>query len=204
MILIGVCGGTASGKTTLSNKISEYLTNLNFSANEISLDNYYKDLSDKSYEERCNVNFDSPESIDIELFYQHLSALKKGEDVNIPIYSYKLHNRTNRTKLVVSCNFLITEGLFIFHEEKLRKCFDLKIYLDIDYKTRFNRRLKRDVMERGRDRDEVENRFKSTIDIMHHKYVDKTKEYADVILKSNDNFEIIEQALNSFLNELEK
>ena len=78
------------------------------------------------------------------------------------------------------------------------------IYLDIDYKTRFNRRLDRDVLERGRDRDEVENRFKSTIDVMHQKYVDKTKEYADVILKSNDNFEIVEQALNSFLNEFEK
>ena len=198
MILIGICGGTASGKTTLSNKISEYLTNLNFSANEISLDNYYKDLSDISFEERCNVNFDSPKSIDIELFYQHLSALKKGEDVKIPIYSYKLHNRTKRTKLVTNSNFLITEGLFIFLEERLRKCFDLKIYLDIDYKTRYSRRLHRDVLERGRDKDEVENRFKSTIDEMHNKYVDKTKEYADVILNSNDNFEIVEQAINSF------
>ena len=204
MILIGICGGTASGKTTLSNKISEYLKKLNFSAYEISLDNYYNDLSDISFEERCKVNFDSPESIDIELFYQHLCALKKGENVNIPIYSYKLHNRTKRTKLIVSSNFLITEGLFIFLEERLWKCFDLMIYLDIDYKTRFNRRLDRDVLERGRDRDEVENRFKTTIDIMHHKYVDKTKEYADVILKSNDNFEIVEQALNSFLNEFEK
>lgn len=204
MILIGICGGTASGKTTLSNKISKYLTNLNFSANEISLDNYYKDLSGISFEERCNVNFDSPKSIDIELFYQHLRTLKNGESVNIPIYSYKLHNRTKRTKLVVSSNFIISEGLFIFYEKKLRKCFDLKIYLDIDYKTRFNRRLQRDVLERGRDRNEVENRFKSTIDVMHHKYVDKTKEYADVILKSNDNFEIIEQSLNSFLNEFEK
>ena len=204
MILIGICGGTASGKTTLSNKISEYLTNLNFSANEISLDNYYKDLSHLSFEERCNVNFDSPESIDIELFYQHLCALKKGEDVNTPIYSYNLHNRTKQTKLVVSSNFLITEGLFIFLEERLRKCFDLKIYLDIDHKTRFERRLHRDVLERGRDKDEVENRFKSTIDVMHQKYVDKTKEYADVILKSNDNFEIMEQALNSFLNGFEK
>jgi len=204
MILIGICGGTASGKTTLSNKISEYLKDLNFSANEISLDNYYKDLSDISFEERCNVNFDSPESIDIELFYQHLCALKKGKDVNIPIYSYKIHNRTKRTKLVANSDFLITEGLFIFLEERLRKCFDLKIYLDIDYKTRFNRRLHRDVLERGRDRDEVENRFKNTIDLMHQKYVDKTREYADVILKSNDNFETIEQALNSFLNEFEK
>ena len=198
MILIGICGGTASGKTTLSNKISEYLTNLNFSANEISLDNYYKDLSNISSEERCNINFDSPKSIDIELFYQHLCALKKGEDVKIPIYSYKLHNRTKRTKLVTNSNFLITEGLFIFLEERLRKCFDLKIYLDIDYKTRYNRRLSRDVLERGRDRDEVENRFKSTIDEMHNKYVDKTKVYADVILNSNDNFEIVEQAINSF------
>ena len=198
MILIGICGGTASGKTTLSNKISEYLTNLNFSANEISLDNYYKDLSNISFEERCNINFDSPKSIDIELFYQHLCALKKGEDVKIPIYSYKLHNRTKRTKLVTNSNFLITEGLFIFLEERLRKCFDLKIYLDIDYKTRYNRRLSRDVLERGRDRDEVENRFKSTIDEMHNKYVDKTKVYADVILNSNDNFEIVEQAINSF------
>lgn len=198
MILIGICGGTASGKTTLSKKISEYLTSLNFSANEISLDNYYKDLSDISFEERCNVNFDSPKSIDIELFYQHLCNLKNGENLNIPIYSYKLHNRTKRTKLVVSSNFIIAEGLFIFHKEKLRKCFDLKIYLDIDYKTRFNRRLQRDVLERGRNRNEVENRFKSTIDVMHNKYVDKTKEYADVILKSNDNFEIIVKALNSF------
>ena len=120
MKLIFISGPSGSGKTTLSNKISQYLTNLNFSANEISLDNYYKDLSDISFEERCNVNFDSPESIDIELFYQHLSALKKGEDVNIPIYSYKLHNRTKRTKLVVSSNFIISEGLFIFYEKKLR------------------------------------------------------------------------------------
>ena len=204
MILIGICGGTASGKTTLSNKISEYLKNLNYSVNDISLDNYYKDLSSISFKERCNVNFDSPESIDIELFYQHLCVLKKGENVNIPIYSYKLHNRTKKTKLVAISNFLIIEGLFIFHEEKLRRCFDLKIFLDVDYKTRFNRRLRRDIIERGRNKDEVENRFKSTIDVMHYKYVDKTKEYADVILKSNDNFEIIEQALNSFLNELEK
>ncbi len=204
MILIGICGGTASGKTTLSNKISEYLKNLNYSVNDISLDNYYKDLSGISFKERCNVNFDSPESIDIELFYQHLCVLKKGENVNIPIYSYKLHNRTKKTKLVAISNFLIIEGLFIFHEEKLRRCFDLKIFLDVDYKTRFNRRLRRDIIERGRNKDEVENRFKSTIDVMHYKYVDKTKEYADVILKSNDNFEIIEQALNSFINEFEK
>jgi len=204
MILIGICGGTASGKTTLSNKISEYLKNLNYSVNDISLDNYYKDLSSISFKERCNVNFDSPESIDIELFYQHLCVLKKGENVNIPIYSYKLHNRTKKTKLVAISNFLIIEGLFIFHEEKLRRCFDLKIFLDVDYKTRFNRRLRRDIIERGRNKDEVENRFKSTIDVMHYKYVDKTKEYADVILKSNDNFEIIEQALNSFMNEFEK
>lgn len=204
MILIGICGGTASGKTTLSNKISEYLKNLNYSVNDISLDNYYKDLSSISFKERCNVNFDSPESIDIELFYQHLCVLKKGENVNIPIYSYKLHNRTKKTKLVAISNFLIIEGLFIFHEEKLRRCFDLKIFLDVDYKTRFNRRLRRDIIERGRNKDEVENRFKSTIDVMHYKYVDKTKEYADVILKSNDNFEIIEQALNSFINEFEK
>ena len=161
-------------------------------------------MSHISFEERCNINFDSPESTDIELFYQHLCALKKGNDVKIPVYSYKIHNRTKRTKLVANSDFLITEGLFIFLEERLRKCFDLKIYLDIDYKTRFNRRLHRDVLERGRDRDEIENRFKSTIDVMHQKYVDKTKEYADVILKSNDNFEIIEQALNSFLNEFEK
>ncbi|MAV14000.1 MAG: uridine kinase [Flavobacteriaceae bacterium] len=204
MILIGICGGTASGKTTLSNKISQYLKNFNYSANEISLDNYYKDLSNISFEERCNVNFDSPKSIDIELFYQHLCALKKGKDVKIPIYSYKLHNRTKQTKLVTNSSFIITEGLFIFLEKRLRKCFDLKIYLDINYKIRHSRRLHRDIIERGRDRNEVENRFKSMIDVMHNKYVDKTKEYADVILKSNDNFEIIEQVLNSFLNEFKK
>ena len=204
MIFIGICGGTASGKTTLSKQISKYLKGLNFSTYEISLDNYYKDLSNITHKERCNVNFDSPESVDIELFYQHLCALKKGHDVNIPIYSYKLHNRLNETKLISNSNFLITEGLFIFQEERLRKFFDLKIYLDIDYTTRFNRRLNRDVFERGRDKDEVKNRFKSTIDVMHNKYVDKTKEYANVIIKSNDNFEIIKQSLNSFLNEFEK
>ena len=204
MKFIGISGGTASGKTTLSTRISKFLKKLNFKCNEISLDNYYKDLSNISFEERCKVNFDSPNSIDIELFYQHLSDLKRGNNIHIPIYSYKLHNRTNETKLITNSNFIIVEGLFIFLEERLREYFDLMIYLDIDYKTRFERRLYRDVLERGRDENEVKNRFKISIEPMHQKYVDKTKEYADVILKSNDNFEIIEESINSLLNESKK
>lgn len=185
MITIGVYGGTGSGKTTIVSKIiSEFPTN---EIQVISQDSYYKDTSHLTFEERCALNFDHPDAIDFPLLYQHVNSLKNGENIEQPVYSFETHNRTKETVTVVPKKILIIEGILILNYPKLRSLFDLKIFIDADSDMRMERRVSRDISERGRTPEEVLNRYLNTLKPMHKQFIEPMKVHADITLENHQN-----------------
>lgn len=185
MLIIGIYGGTGSGKTTIVNMIASH-----FSSNDIEIisqDSYYKDNSDISYEDRCKLNFDHPDAIDFNLLYKHLKKLRKGETVEQPIYDFKIHNRLKKTKQIKPKKILILEGILIMCHAEIRSIFDLKIFINANSKTRMERRIKRDIAERGRSRDEVLKRYIETLKPMHEKFIEPSKIYANYIIENQFN-----------------
>ncbi len=183
MLIIGIAGGTGGGKTTVVNTIVDELKHDEVAV--ISQDSYYRDTSELSFEERTQINFDHPQSIDFDLLVKHLKALKKGEAIDQPIYSFTEHNRTGDTILTHPKKVMIVEGILILTNPKLRKMCDIKIYVHADSDERLIRRLKRDMNERGRDLDEVLNRYQTTLKPMHQQFIEPTKEFADIIIPYN-------------------
>ncbi|MFL2612013.1 MAG: uridine kinase [Flavobacteriaceae bacterium] len=202
MIIIGICGGTASGKSTFSQELIEYLNAKKIKSDYLMLDNYYRDLKHLSIEERELVNFDDPKSIDFELFYQHLKLLMKGEFVNTPTYSYKTHLRKNKTKNIGKNDVLIIDGLFILLKKKIRDFFDLTIFLNVDESIRLERRIKRDVFERNRTENQIRERFKQMIKPMHDKFIQPSKKYADIIIDNEINYQKIIKKIEYRYNEI--
>lgn len=185
MITIGVYGGTGSGKTTIVAQIvSEFPTS---EIQVISQDSYYKDNTHLSFEERCMLNFDHPDAIDFELLCQHISALKNGETIAQPIYCFKTHNRTKETVSVSPKKILIVEGILILNYPKLRRMFDLKLYVDANSDMRMERRVSRDITERGRTPEEVLSRYIKTLKPMHQQFIEPMKVHADVVLENHQN-----------------
>lgn len=185
MITIGVYGGTGSGKTTIVAQIvSEFPTS---EIQVISQDSYYKDNSDISFEERCMLNFDHPDAIDFELLCKHIRALKNGETIAQPIYSFKTHNRTGETVSVSPKKILIVEGILILNYPKLRSMFDLKVYVDAESDMRMERRVSRDITERGRTPEEVLSRYIKTLKPMHQQFIEPMKVHADVVIENHQN-----------------
>ena len=185
MLIIGIYGGTGSGKTTIVNMIASH-----FSSNDIEIisqDSYYKDNSDISYEDRCKLNFDHPDAIDFNLLHKHIENLRKGETVEQPIYDFKIHNRLKKTIQIKPKKILILEGILIMCHAEIRSIFDLKIYINANSKTRMERRIKRDIVERGRSRDEVLKRYIETLKPMHEKFIEPTKIYANYIIENQFN-----------------
>jgi len=185
MLIIGIYGGTGSGKTTIVNMIASH-----FSSNDIEIisqDSYYKDNSDISYEDRCKLNFDHPDAIDFNLLHKHIKNLRKGETVEQPIYDFKIHNRLKKTIQIKPKKILILEGILIMCHAEIRSIFDLKIYINANSKTRMERRIKRDIAERGRSRDEVLKRYIETLKPMHEKFIEPTKIYANYIIENQFN-----------------
>ena len=185
MLIIGIYGGTGSGKTTIVNMIASH-----FSSNDIEIisqDSYYKDNSDISYEDRCKLNFDHPDAIDFNLLHKHIKNLRKGETVEQPIYDFKIHNRLKKTIQIKPKKILILEGILIMFHAEIRSIFDLKIYINANSKTRMERRIKRDIAERGRSRDEVLKRYIETLKPMHEKFIEPTKIYANYIIENQFN-----------------
>lgn len=185
MLIIGIYGGTGSGKTTIVNMIASH-----FSSNDIEIisqDSYYKDNSGISYEDRCKLNFDHPDAIDFNLLYKHLKKLRKGETVEQPIYDFKIHNRLKKTIQIKPKKILILEGILIMCHAEIRSIFDLKIFINANSKTRMERRIKRDITERGRSRDEVSKRYIETLKPMHEKFIEPTKIYANYIIENQFN-----------------
>ncbi len=188
MLILGIAGGTGSGKTTVVNQILHELP-----ADEvcvISQDSYYKQNDNLTYEERTKINFDHPNAIDFELLVDHLTKLKSGEIIEQPVYSFITHNRTKDTLITHPRKVVIVEGILIFNNRQLRDLFDIKIFVHADADERLIRRVKRDINERGRDINEVLTRYQSTLKPMHQQFIEPTKNYADIIIP-NDRYNTV-------------
>ena len=188
MLVIGIAGGTGSGKTTVVNQIIDELPENEVCV--ISQDSYYKSTDSLTYEERIKINFDHPRAIDFELLETHLSNLKRGEIIQQPVYSFVTHNRTKDHIETHPRKVVIIEGILIFNSKKLLDLFDIKIFVNADADERLIRRVRRDIKERGRDIDEVLDRYKNTLKPMHQQFIEPTKSFADIIIP-NDRFNTV-------------
>jgi len=180
IIVIGIAGGTGSGKTTITKKLEEKFGE---DVTVIYHDNYYKARHELTYEERVKLNYDHPEAFDTELMIRDLEALKSGAAIDCPVYDYSIYDRTDRTVTVVPSRvIIIVEGILIFHEKALRDLMDIKLFVDADADVRILRRIVRDVKERGRSLDSVISQYLTTVKPMHEAFVEPSKRYADVII----------------------
>ncbi len=188
MLVIGIAGGTGSGKTTVVSQIINELPVDEVCV--ISQDSYYKTTDELSYEERTKINFDHPRAIDFELLKKHISDLKFSKIIEQPIYSFVTHNRTKDTIKIHPKKVVIVEGILIFNNKELLDLFDIKIFVHADADERLIRRIKRDITERGRDIEEVLNRYKKTLKPMHEQFIEPTKNFADIIIP-NDRYNTV-------------
>ena len=200
-MLIGIAGGTGSGKSTFADRLLALFPN---EITVISYDNYYKPQDHLSFEERIKTNYDCPDALDTDLLVKHLRALQKGEAIDVPNYDFKLHTRKTELTRLEPSPIIIVDGILTFHDERLREMFDIKIYTDADADERILRRLRRDVNERGRDIDGVIAQYLGTVKPMHGIYVEPTKKYADIIInggKNKTSLDIVATRIAKRLNE---
>ena len=178
--VIGVAGGTGSGKSTLVRRLQEA-----FSCEDVATlchDYYYKAHPELSYEERTQLNYDHPDAFDTDMLVEHVRALKNGEVIERPVYSFVEHNRTDERVLVKPSKVVIIDGILIFENKELRDQMDIKVFVDTDADLRLARRILRDVRERGRSMESVVNQYTTTVKPMHEQFVEPSKKYADVII----------------------
>ncbi len=199
-VIIAVAGGSASGKTTVTDEILEKLED--DSVLIIKHDDYYKDQSKMTLEERYLTNYDHPESLDNDLLVEHLRKLIKGEKVEKPIYDFVLHTRSNKTEIVKPKRVIILEGILILTDKRIRELSDIKLFVELDDDLRFIRRLSRDVKERGRPVESVINQYLKTVKPMYHQFVEPTKRYADVIIPNNLKHDVAVDIIVSKINEI--
>ena len=179
-LVIGIAGGTGSGKTTVANAILQSV-----GADRIVYlphDAYYRDQSEKPLEQRVKVNFDHPDSLETDLMIRHIHQLRAWQVIDLPVYDFTTHTRTRRSNRTEAKGVVLVEGILIFAEPELRKLFDMKIYVDTDADIRFIRRLQRDIFERGRTTESVIQQYLNTVRPMHMEFVEPSKRYADVII----------------------
>lgn len=179
-LVIGIAGGSGSGKTTVAQTILQRVGPDRISF--LQHDAYYKDLSGLPPTQRAEVNFDHPNSLESDLLIQHIRTLREGRPVEIPIYDFSTHSRTTKTYTVQPRGVILVEGILIFVEPDLRDLFDVKIFVDTDSDLRFIRRLQRDISERGRTTESVIKQYLNTVRPMHLEFVETSKRYADVII----------------------
>ena len=183
-IVIGVAGGTGSGKSTFTNRLKEELKD------HISVlyhDNYYKRQDNKSFEERKLTNYDHPDALETDLLVEHILQLKAGQAIESPTYDYSQHNRSDKTIRVEPRGILLVEGILVLQDPRLRELLDIKIYVEADADERILRRAIRDVKERGRDLEGIYRQYITTVKPMHYLYVAPTKAMADIVINSGMN-----------------
>ncbi len=200
--VIGIAGGTASGKTTIVNKLKDFFGD---DVELISHDSYYKAHDDMPYEERAKLNYDHPSSFDTDRMIEDIKALKRGETVYIPVYDFSIHNRTAKTVKVEPKRVIMIEGILIFENKELRDLMDIKIFVDTDADERLMRRIIRDMKYRGRTIESIITQYQTTVKPMHEEFVEPSKKYADIIIpRGGENkaaMEILKGHLNIKLNE---
>lgn len=188
MLILGIAGGTGSGKTTVVTQILNELPEDEVTV--ISQDSYYKRNDHLTYQERCHINFDHPNAIDFELLIDHIRHLKSGQSIEQPVYSFVTHNRVQDTVITHPKRVVIIEGILIFTDKQLRDLIDIKVFVHADSDERLIRRMKRDIQERGRDINEVLERYQTTLKPMHQEFIEPTKNYADLIIP-NDTYNTV-------------
>ena len=194
ILVIGIAGGTGSGKTTLMknivNRFGEDITVL-------SLDNYYKRLDELPYEERCKLNYDEPAALETDLMVRQLKQLRSGQAIECPVYDFTVHNRSDETLHIEPRSVIVVEGIMIFENKELRDLMDIKIFVDTDADIRLCRRIKRDVNKRGRSLESVLTQYQDTVKPMHDQYVEPSKRYADlVVLEGGKNMVALDMIMN--------
>jgi len=199
MLIIGIAGGTGSGKTTVVNQIINELSEKDVTV--ISQDSYYKATDKLTYDDRAKINFDHPRAIDFKLLVSHLIELRKGNTIEQPVYSFATHNRTKDTIKTHPSKVIIVEGILILSKGKLRDLLDIKVYVHADSDERLIRRLKRDIQERARDMDEVLQRYQETLKPMHEQFIEPMKEYADIIIPNNKYNTVAVDIVKTIINE---
>ena len=202
-ILIGIAGGTGSGKSTVTREIYKSITDKNVAI--IEQDSYYKDQSNLSFEERVKTNYDHPFAFDNELLIEHLKKLLNGKSIQKPIYDFENHNRKKETYHVEPRHIIILEGILILYDEELRDLLDIKIFVDTDSDVRVIRRILRDIKERGRTLDSVIMQYMNTVRPAHLQFVEPTKRYADIIIPEGGHnkvaIDIIVAKVNNIIKE---
>ncbi len=200
-LIIGIAGPSAGGKTSLTNKINDNLDHSDVII--IKYDDYYKDQSDMSFEQRLETNYDHPSSFDTELLISDLKKLKEGKTIEKPLYDFKEHNRKKETEIVEPKKVIILEGLFTLLDEELRDLLDIKLYVLEDSDICFIRRLLRDTKERGRTIESVIEQYTKTVKPMQEKFVEPTKKYADlIVLRAKENDIAIKMIIDRIKKEL--
>lgn len=199
-ILIAVAGGSASGKTTVVKKIIKQLNSKEITV--ITHDDYYKDLSHLSIEERRNVNFDHPSSLDNDLFVSQLTDLLNGKSIKKPTYNFVEHNRSKVFETINPNRIIIIEGILVLEDERIRDLATIKLFVESDDDVRFIRRLVRDTKERGRSIDSVINQYLNTVKPMYYSFVKPTKRYADMIIPNDINHDVAVDCIARMINDL--
>ena len=198
-IIIGIAGGTGSGKSTFTDKLKDMFGE---AVTVIYHDNYYRAHDEIPFEERKVINYDHPDSLETELLLEHLTALKAGQSVHCPVYDFSQHNRSKEFMEIRPSSIIILEGILIFADERLRKLLDIKIFVDADADERILRRVRRDMVERGRDIDNIMEQYLTTVKPMHYLYIEPTRHYADIVINSGMNpvaFDLVATKISDML-----
>ena len=202
ILVIGIAGGTGSGKTTLmKNLIAEFQNDVTI----LSHDNYYKRHDELSYEERCRLNYDEPAALETDLMARHLELLRHGQAIDCPVYDFTQHNRADETIRIEPRKVIIVEGILIFENQPLRDLMDIRIFVDTDADVRLCRRIKRDVNKRGRSLESVLLQYQETVKPMHEMYVEPSKKYANIIVpEGGKNLVALDMIKGRILRHLEE
>ena len=201
VMVIGIAGGTGSGKTTITRKLIQRFFN---DVSVINHDNYYKAHHDMPYEERCQLNYDHPDAFDTQLLINDLRSLKAGKSIICPVYDYTVHDRSSKTILIRPSKVIIVEGILIFADPELCSEMDVKIFVDTDADVRILRRIVRDVRDRGRSLESVVNQYLNTVKPMHETYVEPSKRNADIIIPEGGHnivaFDMLVERVRAHIN----
>ncbi len=202
ILVIGIAGGTGSGKTTLMKNIIDTFGDV---VTVLSHDNYYHRRDDMPYEERCKLNYDEPAALETDLMAKQLDALRHGQAIDCPVYDFSAHNRSNETLRIEPRQVIIVEGILIFENETLRDLMDIRIFVDTDADVRLCRRIKRDVRDRGRTLESVIAQYQTTVKPMHEKYVEPSKRFAHVVVpEGGKNYVALDMIMGRIRRHLEE